>query len=616
MAKFIEELKRTHSCGALRQHHVEQSVVLFGWVQGRRDHGGCIFIDLRDRDGITQVVFDPATNRDAFSVADAARSEWVLGIQGTVRDRGQMRNPRLETGEIEVLATDVTVFNRSETPPFVIEDALDTHEEKRLEYRYLDLRRPKLQRVLKTRHTVNQGTRNFLSDHGFLELETPVIVKYTPGGARNFLVPSRHHSGKFYSLAESPQLFKQLFMVAGFDRYFQIVKCFRDEDQRLDRQPEFTQIDLEMSFVNQDDIFNIVEGLIFRVFSDALGMDLRELYPEGKFPRMDYAESMQRFGNDKPDLRFGLEQTDLTRLTIEHDGGGLPLLAPIAAKFKSGQYRQDLPQEIVKAMVVPATANFSRSDIEKLEKYVASMGAKGLARAKLGEGGSWVQSPLAKSVTDQFRHAVNEATGAQPGDTILFQFGPTAQVHTIMANLRVHLGKKLELIPEVGSGDQWKFLWVVNPPLFDYDQEQKRWVAAHHPFTKPHEDCLSLLENDYGNVLCYRYDLVLNGFEIAGGSIRLHDPEVQAKVFNAIGISANEARAKFGFLLDALRYGAPPHGGIAIGMDRLVMLLTGAESLREVIPFPKTQKANDLMTGAPDYVSAELLAELKIRSLE
>lgn len=616
MAKFIDELKRSHSCGALRKGHVDQEVVLFGWVQGRRDHGGCIFIDLRDREGITQVVFDPTSSHEAFGIADAARGEWVLGIRGTVRDRGEMRNPRLDTGEIEVLAAEVTVFNRSDTPPFVIEDAVQTHEEKRLEYRYLDLRRPRLQHVFKTRHRINQTTRNFLSDNGFLELETPVIVKYTPGGARNFLVPSRHHAGKFYSLAESPQLFKQLFMVAGFDRYFQIVKCFRDEDQRLDRQPEFTQIDLEMSFVNQDDIFGLVEGLVFRLFTDALGIDLREVYPKGRFPRMDYDESMQRFGNDKPDLRFGLEQTNLTALTTAHDGGGIPLLVPIAEKFKRGEYRPDLPKEIIKAMVVPASANFSRSDIEKLETYVSSMGAKGLARAKVGDDGTWLQSPLAKTVSAEYRQAVNQVTGAQAGDIILFQFGPAAQVHTIMANLRVHLGKKLGLIPEVGAGDQWKFLWVVNPPLFDYDQDQKRWVAAHHPFTKPHEACEPLLESDLGKVLCYRYDLVLNGFEIAGGSIRLHDPDVQAKVFNAIGISNEQARAKFGFLLDALRFGAPPHGGIAIGMDRLVMLLTGAESLRDVIPFPKTQKANDLMTGAPDHVPAELLAELKIRTLD
>ncbi|MCB9666925.1 MAG: aspartate--tRNA ligase, partial [Myxococcales bacterium] len=400
MAKFIDELKRSHLCGELRKAHVGQTVVLFGWVDGRRDHGGCIFVDLRDRDGITQVVFDPTSNKEAFEIADAARGEWVLGVQGTVRDRGHMRNPRLLTGEIEVLALDVVVFNRSETPPFVIADAIETNEEKRLEYRYLDLRRPRLQQVFKTRHNVTQGTRAFLSDAGFLELETPVIVKYTPGGARNFLVPSRHHAGKFYSLAESPQLFKQLFMIAGFDRYFQIVKCFRDEDQRLDRQPEFTQIDLEMSFVNQDDIFRIVEGLMFRVFKEALGIDLHAVYPSGAFPRMDYADSMQRFGNDKPDVRFALEQVDLTKLAIAHDGGGLPLIAPMVGKFKSGEYREDLPKEIIKAMVVPAAANLSRTDIEKLEKYVGSMGGKGLARAKLGEDGMWVQSPLGKSVTD------------------------------------------------------------------------------------------------------------------------------------------------------------------------------------------------------------------------
>ncbi|QQR90744.1 MAG: aspartate--tRNA ligase [Myxococcales bacterium] len=616
MPRFIDELKRSHSCGALRAQDVDKEVILFGWVAGRRDHGGCIFIDLRDREGVTQVVFDPSVGEQAFKVADAARGEWVLGLRGKVRDRGEMKNPKLATGDIEVLAEEITVFNKSETPPFLIEDNIDTNEEKRLEYRFLDLRRPVLQRNLRARHQIAHSTRNYLSDLGFMEVETPFMVKYTPGGARNFLVPSRHHTGKFYALAESPQLFKQLLMVAGFDRYFQIVKCFRDEDMRLDRQPEFTQIDIEMSFINQEDLFTAIEGLIFKVFANVLGVDLKEKYPSGTFPRLDFDESMRRFGNDKPDTRFGLEQSDLTSLVVEHQGGGIPMLEPLAKKFAAGEYRIELPREIVKAMVVPASANFSRSDIEKLEKYVVSMGAKGLARAKVDDDGNWVQSPLAKNVTDAFREAVNKAVDAKSGDLILFQFGPAATVHTVMANLRVHLAKKLGLIPEFGSDGKWNLLWVVNPPLFEYDEDGKRWVAAHHPFTQPHEQSVEKLSSDPGMVKCFRYDLVLNGFEIAGGSIRLHDPEIQSKVFSALGIAAEEAEAKFGFLLKALRYGAPPHGGIAVGMDRLVMLLTETESLRDVIAFPKTQKASDLMTGAPDHVSPEQLAEIKIRTLE
>lgn len=613
--RFIDELKRTHSCGALRHSHIDAEVVLFGWVQGRRDHGGCIFIDLRDRDGTTQVVFDPTEASEPFSVGDQARPEWVLGVRGRVRDRGAMRNPRLPTGDIEVVALEACIFNRSDTPPFPIEEHVDTNEDKRLEYRYLDLRRPPLQRALRTRHALNHATRNYLHDQGFLEVETPFMVKYTPGGARNFLVPSRQHPGTFYALAESPQLYKQLLMVAGYDRYYQIVRCFRDEDLRLDRQPEFTQIDIEMSFINQDDLFGVLEGLVFRLWQEGLGVDLSDAYPDGTFPRMSYAESMRRFGNDKPDLRFGLEHTDLTELVIEHGGGGIPMLEPIASKFTSGEYRRDLPREIVKALVVPAEHPQSRGDVDKLEQYVRSMGAKGLARAKVGADGAWVQSPLAKSVTEAFREAVNRAVGAREGDLILFQFGPAQKVHTVMANLRLHLGKKLGLIPEAGSAGHWKLLWVVDPPLFEYDEEAKRWVAAHHMFTRPHDEHVPLLSSDPGRVQCYRYDLVLNGFEIAGGSIRLHDPEVQEKVFEVLGLSHEEARDKFGFLLDALRYGAPPHGGIAFGMDRVAMLAAESESIRDVIAFPKTQRGHDPMAGAPSPVSPEQLLDLKIRSV-
>ncbi len=616
MARFIDELKRTHMCGDLRAEHIGKTVVLFGWVQSRRDHGGCIFVDLRDRTGVVQVVFDPSVSDGCFALGDAARNEWVLGIRAEVRGRGDMKNPRIATGDIEVVASEATVFNKSETPPFAIEDNVDTHEDKRLEYRYLDLRRPKLQKALIARSQMLRTTRQHFTDHGFLEVETPFLLKYTPGGARNFLVPSRHQPGSFYALAESPQLFKQLLMVGGYDRYFQIVRCFRDEDLRLDRQPEFTQIDVEMSFVNEDDIFGMIEGLLFKLFKDVLGVDLHEKYPSGHLPRMRFEESMRRFGNDKPDLRFGLEHHELTELVVQHDGGGIPFFEPIAKKFKSGTYRKDLPEEIVKAIVIPASANLSRADGDKLEHYVKGMGAGGLARAKIGESGTWTQSPLQKSVTDGMREAINRACNLQLGDVICFQFGPADKVHTIMANLRVHLAKRMGLIPESGSAGRYELLWITDPPLFERDEASKRWAAAHHPFTRPHDACLDLLEQDPGKVLCHRYDVVLNGFEIGGGSIRLHDPSVQARVFKAIGISDEEADQKFGFLLKALRLGAPPHGGIALGMDRLAMLLMDAEAIRDVIAFPKTQKGTDLMTGAPSPVNPEQLVELKISPIK
>ncbi|MCC6216732.1 MAG: aspartate--tRNA ligase [Polyangiaceae bacterium] len=624
MARFIDELKRTHDCGALRPEHVGAEVVLFGWVQSRRDHGSLVFVDLRDRAGLTQIVFDPDVGPEAHRLAEGMRSEWVVGVRGRVRSRGEQfskkegkmvsaANPALATGAIEVEVLEATVFNRAETPPFEIADELDTREEIRLEHRYLDLRRAPLQRALRLRHTVNQAVRSYLSGHGCLELETPVLVKYTPGGARNFLVPSRLHSGKFYALAESPQLFKQLFMVAGFERYFQIVRCFRDEALRLDRQPEFTQIDIELSFVNQDDVFALVEGLVFEIWRAGLGIDLRELYPEGRFPRMGFDDSMRDYGNDKPDLRFGMKHVDLTELVVEHGGGGVAFWEPLAEKFRSGAYRRDLPPEIVKALVVPASAALSRADTDKLEQLARSMGAAGLARAKVSADGSWTQSPLAKTITPELRLAINQAVGAGDGDLVLFQSGKASTVHTVLANLRVHLGKKLGLIPEVGHGGRWSFLWVVDPPLFEWDDEAARWAPAHHAFTRPHDEHVELVESDPGKVLCHRYDLVLNGFEIAGGSIRLHDPEVQEKVFSALGIAEEEAREKFGFLLSALRFGAPPHGGIALGMDRLAMLLAGTDSIRDVIAFPKTQKGTDLMSGAPGGVGPEQLSELHVR---
>jgi aspartyl-tRNA synthetase len=624
----LGELKRSHRCGDLRASDVGKEVVLFGWVATRRDHGGCVFIDLRDREGITQIVFDPgftppqapngrpvdaAQVKDAHAVAEHVRSEWVVGIRGIVRSRGSNVNPKIATGEIEVGVVEAVVFNKAETPAFEISDDVDTKEETRLQKRYLDLRRPKMQHIFRVRHHINQATRRHLSDRGFLELETPYMVKYTPGGARNFLVPSRLQAGHFYALAESPQLYKQLFMISGFDRYFQIVKCFRDEDGRLDRHPEFTQIDVEMSFIEQQDLFDVIEGLIFAIWKETLGIDLHQKYPSGHFPHMKFEESMRRFGNDKPDLRFGMEHTDLTELVIAHKGGGVPFWQEIAAKFESGKLRRDLPAEIVKAMVVPASAELSRAESDKLEEYVKSMGAKGLARAKVAPDGTWTQSPLAKTITKEFREAINAATGAKAGDLLLFQFGKESLVQTVMANLRVHIAKKLKLIPESGHGGKFDFLWVVDPPLFEWDDDAKGWVAAHHAFTRPTDESVPLLEKDPGKVLCHRYDIVLNGFEIGGGSIRLHDPEVQGRVFKALGIDDEKAKQLFGFLLEALRHGAPPHGGIALGMDRLTMLLSGTESLRDVIPFPKTQKGTDLMTDAPTPVTNEQLADLHVR---
>jgi aspartyl-tRNA synthetase len=598
LPRFITELKRTHTCGELTKDDIGKEVVLFGWVANRRDHGGAVFIDLRDREGLTQVVFEEDVRPDVHELAGQLRLEYVVGVRGKVVSRGGNLNPKLRTGEIEVHATELEIFNRSEPTPFQIDDKIETSEEKRLQYRYLDLRRAPLQKTLMTRAKVNHVTRNYFTENRFLELETPFMVKYTPGGARNFLVPSRLNPGKFYALAESPQLFKQLYMIAGFDRYFQIVRCFRDEDLRLDRQPEFTQIDVEMSFVEQNDVFDVIEGLIVRLWKEALGIDIPR-----PFQRMPFDESMEKYGNDKPDLRFDMPHTELTSVVKEHGGGGVPMLKD--AVENGG---------IVKGMRVPATMAFSRTEIDKLEEYVKGMGAKGLARAKVAEGGEWTQSPLAKTITPEMRQAINAATGAQPGDLILFQFGKPSTVHTVMANLRVHLAKKQGLIPEYGAGGKWRFLWVVDPPLFEYDEEAGRWAAAHHAFTRPRDQDLPYLESDPGRVYCWRYDLVLNGFEIGGGSIRLHDPAVQARVFKAMGISDEEAKSKFGFLLDALKMGAPPHGGIALGMDRLCMLLTGAESLRDVVAWPKTQKGTDLMTGAPGDVDAKQLKELFVKS--
>ena len=592
---------RSHTCGQLRASDAGQTVTLAGWVQVNRDMGGVIFLDLRDRHGVTQVVFDPkraAGSQAAFDEAGKFRSEWVISVTGKVCVRPEgTKNSKLSTGDVELEATSVTILNRAKTPPIEIKDELDTNEEVRLQYRYLDLRRNPMQKILMTRSLANQTARNYFTGNGFVEVETPFMVKYTPGGARNFLVPSRLNKGQFYALAESPQLFKQLLMVSGLDRYFQIVRCFRDEDLRIDRQPEFTQLDVEMSYVEQDDIFNMIEGLIAALWKECLGIELKL-----PFDRIPYEESERRWGNDKPDRRFGLEHTDLTELVKQHKGGGLKMLA--SAVDTGG---------IVKGMCVPAQHDLPRSQIDKLEEFAKGMGAKGLAWAKLDATGAWAASPLGKNIQPEMRTAINTALGAKEGDTLFFQFGKPQLVHTVLANLRILLGKRFGLIPETGAAGNWNFCWVVDPPLFDYNDEEKRWEAAHHAFTRPRDADLPFLETDPGKVKCWRYDLVLNGFEIAGGSVRIHDPEVQKRVFKAMGISDEEAQTKFGFLLDAFQYGAPPHGGIAVGWDRTIFLMTESSSIRDVVAFPKNQKGADLMTGAPTVVDEKQLKELSVK---
>ena len=609
MSKFIVEHKRTHYCGDLRAAHVGQKVVLFGWVAGRRDLGGRIFIDLRDRTGLSQVVFGPDIDRrlgqlegGAHTQADALRSEFCIAIAGTVVLRttsGGQTNSKLATGEIEVEASELQIFSRADTPPFQIEDDVETREEIRLKYRYLDLRRPVLQRNFQLRSKLYRLTRDYFHANQFMELETPFMVKYTPGGARNFLVPSRLNAGKFYALAESPQIFKQLFMVAGMDRYFQIVRCFRDEDLRLDRQPEFTQIDVEMSFIDEEDIWNVIEGLVVRMWKELAGVDIAR-----PFQRMPYAEAMGSYGEDKPDLRNPLKLHDLTAIVKEHKGGGVQIFEKIV---ESGG--------IVKILRIPGAhaQKISGTEVRKLEDVAKGMGAAGLGSARLDPAGSgdalaWTQSPFGKTANDALRAAVQKAIGGGPGDLLFFQLGNPKVANTVLSQLRQQLGKKLDLL-EKG----WRFLWVTDFPMFEKG-EGGTWVAAHHPFTSPKPEHVDLLSTDPGAVQARAYDLVLNGNEIAGGSIRIHQRDVQAKVFGALGLTEDDFRQKFGFLLDAFRFGPPPHGGIAFGLDRLSMLLTGATSLRDVITFPKTQNGTDLMSDCPTEVSPRQLDELFIAS--
>ncbi|MBI2340632.1 MAG: aspartate--tRNA ligase [Deltaproteobacteria bacterium] len=588
MSEFITQLKRTHHCNQLAKTDVGKKVVLMGWVDTRRDHGGLIFVDLRDREGLTQIVFNPQVDAKTHELGGELRTEYCLAISGEVRARPDgMANPKLKTGEIEVVVEEFEILNRSKTPPFVLEDEINVNEETRLKYRYLDLRRTALKNNIILRSRVSQIVREYLAQNGFLEIETPFLTKSTPEGARDYLVPSRIHHGHFYALPQSPQLFKQILMVSGFERYFQIVRCFRDEDLRADRQPEFTQIDLEASFLSRDDFLSIMEGLIANVWKKVLNVEIPL-----PIPRLSYDECMERYGLDAPDTRFGIE---LKTVTPIFQNSGFKVFGEIA---RVG--------EMIKALVVPGKSDFSRSEIDDFTKFAGIYGAKGLAYIKILEN-EW-QSPITKFLSDAEKKQLQETLGLKTGDIVFFGAGKAKIVNDSLGNLREHIGKKIGLIDDT----KYSFVWVVDFPLFDWDEEQKRPVAVHHPFTSPKFEQLSLLDSDPLKCQANAYDLVLNGTEVGGGSIRIHDFKIQEKVFDLLKIGKEEAREKFGFLLEALQYGAPPHGGIAFGLDRLIMLLTGCDNIRDVIAFPKTQKATDPMTEAPSPVDPKQLLELGI----
>jgi len=583
---------RTQYCGEVNADFIDQTVELCGWVNRRRDHGGVIFIDLRDRSGVVQVVYDPDIE-DVFATAEQVRNEFVLRIKGRVRARPEGTvNPELPTGEIEILGKELEILNRADTPPFQIDDD-DTSEELRLRYRYVDLRRPVMQERMILRSKITRILRNYLDDHGFLDIETPMLTKATPEGARDYLVPSRVHAGKFFALPQSPQLFKQLLMMSGMDRYYQIVRCFRDEDLRADRQPEFTQLDLEMSFLNEDEIMGLMEEMIRVTFKQALDVEL-----PNPFPRMTYAEAMRRFGSDRPDLRTDLELVDVADLMAE-------------VEFKVFAGPANDPHGRVAALRLPQGGKLSRKDIDDYTKFVGIYGAKGLAYVKVNElanGVNGLQSPILKFLPDEVAMAIMERTGAQDGDIVFFGADKTVVVNEALGALRVKLAEDLDLM-----SDAWKPLWVVDFPMFEWDEATDRWTALHHPFTAPKADQLELLDSDPGACLSRAYDMVLNGTELGGGSIRIHQEDVQEKIFHLLGIGEGEAREKFGFLLDALKFGCPPHGGLAFGLDRLVMLMAGASSIRDVMAFPKTQSASCLLTSAPSEVSAGQLRELHVK---
>lgn len=589
MGEALGELRRTHFCGELRRAQAQQPVILMGWVHRRRDHGGLIFIDLRDREGIVQVVFNPQVAAEAHAKASRLRNEYVVAVTGTVIERppGAV-NPNLPTGEVEVVASSLTILSEANPLPFTLDGDEEVSETLRFKYRYLDLRRPSLQQNLIVRHRVAKAVRDYMDAHGFLEIETPFLIRSTPEGARDYLVPSRVNPGQFYALPQSPQYFKQLLMISGFDRYFQIVRCFRDEDLRADRQPEFTQIDIELSFPHVEDLFALIEGLMVCVFK--VGRDLDLPTP---FPRLTYAEVMERFGKDAPDLRFGLELCDVTPLVRDSE------FAIFRQAIEAGGQ--------VKGLNAKGCAGYSRREVDDLGAFVKLFKAKGLAWMKVTEDG--VQSPIARFFTDSTLQAIVRQMAGEPGDLLLFVADKPKVVADALGNLRVHLGERLGLIPS----NALSFVWVVDFPLLEYSEEERRYVAKHHPFTAPRDEDLSLLQTDPSGVRAQAYDLVLNGRELGGGSIRIHRREVQELMFQVLGLSKDEAYDQFGFLLDALELGAPPHGGIALGFDRLMMLLLGAPSIRDTIAFPKTQKAMCLMTNAPAPVDARQLRELHLK---
>ena len=589
--KAMKDWSRTDYCGEVTKESSGKEVTLMGWVQRRRDHGGVIFTDLRDRFGLVQVVFNPEVEEETFELADQLRKEYVIAIRGTVKERPKdMINEELTTGEVEVYANELRILAEAETPPFLIDDDIKTSEKLRLKHRYLDLRRNPMQDNIKLRHNVKQAVREYLDEYRFLEIETPMLTKSTPEGARDFLVPSRVNKGEFYALPQSPQLFKQLLMVSGMDRYFQITRCFRDEDLRADRQPEFTQIDIEMSFMKQDEILNLIEGMIEKVFAAT------ELEEELNFPQMSYEEAMRRYGTDRPDTRFGMELIDLSEIVAESE---FNVFSGTVAD--GGQ---------VKGINAKDCADFSRGDIDKLTDFVADYGAKGLAWIKVEEDG--VDSQIAKFLSQTEIEGIIDKMSAKPGDLLLFVADDPQVVADSLANLRLKLGEELGLIPE----DEFNFLWVTDFPLLEWDNDEERYVSLHHPFTMPKEEDVELLDEDPAEVKSQAYDLVLNGVEIGGGSIRIHDIELQKKIFELLDMGEEEVEEKFSFLLEAFKYGAPPHGGIAFGLDRLVMLLGGLETIRDVIAFPKTQRATSLLTDAPSEIDEEQLEELALELQE